>query len=94
MAAVRAPTMATMIQKILPEEGIPRAASNAPISAKGRAKTVWGNLIMLRRLRRVCIINYFVRMNRIYRKKKLITNNILKTFIYHLNDRRMHQGHP
>src|SRR6185312_7905357 len=46
MAALRAPTMATTIQPSTPHGGQPPAASMAPSSAKGRAKTECSNLII------------------------------------------------
>ena len=49
MAAVRAPTMASRIQNSWAAEGRPRAASSAPVKAKGRAKRVWENLIISRK---------------------------------------------
>jgi hypothetical protein len=48
MAAERAPTMATAIQKIVRHAGSPRAASSAPVNAKGNAKIVCSNLIISR----------------------------------------------
>ena len=54
MAALRAPTMARQIQPIwAPVGGWPlaRDARVAPIRAKGKAKTVWENLIISRRWR-------------------------------------------
>ena len=46
MAAERAPTIATIIQRILSNDGIPLADSIAPINANGRAKRVCENLII------------------------------------------------
>ena len=46
MAALRAPTIAATIQPICHQDGKPFCASNAPINAKGRAKTVCSNLII------------------------------------------------
>src|SRR5256885_1900050 len=55
MAAERAETMATTIQRIWRKEGQPcdvkRAASSAPVSAKGRAKMECSNLIISRTVR-------------------------------------------
>jgi len=51
MAAVLAPTMAIRIQNMVGREGMPRAASTAPVSAKGSAKTVWENRIVSRKSR-------------------------------------------
>src|SRR5580704_13012125 len=51
MAAERAPTMATIIQRICRQVGRPpptRAASSAPTNAKGRAKMECSNLIISR----------------------------------------------
>src|SRR5256885_12939355 len=52
MAAERAETMATTIQRIWRHEGQPcevnRAASSAPVSAKGSAKMECSNLIISR----------------------------------------------
>ena len=46
IAALRAPTMATISQKSCGSVGQPRTASNAPVSAKGKAKTECSNLII------------------------------------------------
>jgi hypothetical protein len=46
MAALRAPVIAATIQPVCHSVGNPSRASNAPIKAKGRAKTVCSNLIM------------------------------------------------
>ena len=46
IAALRPPTMATTIQVNCQPVGKPFRANNAPINAKGRAKTVCSNLIM------------------------------------------------
>ena len=46
MAALRAPTMATISQKTCRQAGQPRAASIAPVSANGSAKTECSNLII------------------------------------------------
>ena len=46
MAAERAPTMATKIKKMVRPSGRPRAASMAPMKAKGRARTLWPTLII------------------------------------------------
>src|SRR5215469_14192991 len=54
MAADRAPTIATMIHAIWRQAGKPpaaRAASNAPTSANGRAKTECSNFIISRTVR-------------------------------------------
>src|SRR5215470_5532817 len=54
MAAERAATIATMIQAIWRQAGKPpsaRAASNAPTSANGRAKTECSNFIISRTVR-------------------------------------------
>ena len=48
MAAERAPTMATVIQRIVLHGGTPLAASSAPVKAKGKAKIVCSNLIISR----------------------------------------------
>jgi hypothetical protein len=48
MAPDRAPTIATVIQKICLKEGIPEAAIRADVKAKGNANTEWENLIILR----------------------------------------------
>jgi hypothetical protein len=40
--------METVIQRIVPHDGMPRAARSAPVKAKGRAKTVCSNLIISR----------------------------------------------
>ena len=55
MAALRAPAMARMIQKLVSHPGNPRAARKAPRKAKGRAKTVCSNLIISRRSKSVFI---------------------------------------
>src|SRR5260370_39638462 len=56
IAALRAATMATTIQSTCFSEGqacvVNRAASNAPVSAKGSAKTECSNLIISRTVRR------------------------------------------
>src|SRR5258705_13940465 len=56
IAALRAATMATTIQSSCFSEGqacvVNRAASNAPVSAKGSAKTECSNLIISRTVRR------------------------------------------
>src|SRR5258708_9915117 len=56
MAALRAATMATMIQRNCFQVGQPwvvkRAASRAPVSANGKAKTECSNLIISRMVRR------------------------------------------
>ena len=44
MAAVRAPTMARMIQAVWRTEGKPPAASSAPVRANGSAKIVCANV--------------------------------------------------
>ena len=46
IAALRAPTMATISQKSCRSVGQPRTASNAPVRAKGRAQTECSNLII------------------------------------------------
>lgn len=46
MAALLAPTIAARIQNACQSVGKPFRASNAPINAKGRAKSVCSNLIM------------------------------------------------
>ena len=46
IAALRAPTMATISQKSCRSVGQPRTASSAPVSAKGKAKTECSNLII------------------------------------------------
>src|SRR5512147_3068739 len=48
MAADRAPTMATVIQRIVRHDGRPPAASRALVNAKGSAKMVCSNLIISR----------------------------------------------
>ncbi len=48
MAAERAPTMATVIQRTVLHDGMPRAASSAPVKANGSAKIVCSNLIISR----------------------------------------------
>jgi hypothetical protein len=50
MAAVRAPTIAIIIQNVWYNEGSPRAARTAPVKAKGRAKMVWENFIISRNI--------------------------------------------
>src|SRR5258708_29860742 len=56
IGALRAATMATKIQSTCFSEGqacvVNRAASNAPVSAKGSAKTECSNLIISRTVRR------------------------------------------
>ena len=44
LAALRAPTRATMIQKNTRAEGSPLAASSIPIKPKGKAKRLWLNI--------------------------------------------------
>src|SRR5262249_29665852 len=61
IAALRAATMATMIQSSCRQVGQPllvkRAASNAPVRAKGRANTECSNLIISRTVRRrPCVV--------------------------------------
>ncbi len=46
MAAERAPIMASKIKPVVRPLGRPRAASMAPIKAKGRARTLWPILII------------------------------------------------
>jgi hypothetical protein len=48
MAALRAPTMAVRIHPNCHLDGTPPLASNAPIKANGKVKTVCSNLIMSR----------------------------------------------
>ncbi|MNI03557.1 hypothetical protein D3C73_564600 [compost metagenome] len=54
MAALRAPNMAMTIHPICPQEGkapnITTEPSNAPIKAKGKAKTVCSNLIICKKM--------------------------------------------
>ena len=46
IAALLAPTMAATIQNVCQSVGKPFDASNAPMNAKGRAKSVCSNLII------------------------------------------------
>ena len=48
MAALRAVTMARRMKKTVLQAGQPRAASMAPMKAKGRARTLWPILTMSR----------------------------------------------
>lgn len=67
MAAERAPTIATIIQRILSNEGIPLADSIAPIKANGRANRVWENFIIssiIRVFSRILIIKEKITQNK------------------------------
>src|SRR6185369_14054901 len=55
IAAERAPTMATTIQRICDGEGNPLAASTAPRNANGNAKSVC-SILIISRVRRVFLI--------------------------------------
>src|SRR3990172_9589751 len=54
MAPVLAQTIATRIHAIVPPSEIPCPARTAPVNAKGRPKTVCGNLMSSRKRRNCC----------------------------------------
>jgi hypothetical protein len=55
IAADRAPTIATTIQRICRSDGSPRAASTAPRKANGNAKSVC-SILIISRVKRVFLI--------------------------------------